>query len=381
MKIAVIAGFGPSLVNFRGPLLQEMVKAGHEVVGIAPPEGFKGDQVHIADQLRPLGVRFRPVFLCRTGMNPMDDLKTLHELYKIFREEKPDAVFSYTIKPVVWGSLAARMAGVPAIYSMITGLGYAFGQMGLYNEHGLKRRALYQLVKGLYKTGLLFNKTVFFQNPDDREMFQRFGIISEQKKAIVTNGSGVDLDHYAYTPRLPEKPIFTCIARLLGEKGLREYAAAAALLKPKYPHAEFRIIGPVDDGPDAITGTELDQWREENALTRFGEVDDVRPYLEDTTVFVLPSYREGTPRSVLEAMSIGRAIITTDTPGCRETVQHNKTGLLVPAREIFPLADAMESFLKDTDKAARMGEAGRVYAEQKFDIHKVNKLILDTLEL
>lgn len=369
MKIAVIGGYGPSLINFRGPMLRAMKQAGHIVYGIAPL-----DSPDVPDKLKEMGIEYIEAPIRRTGMNPFRDLITIISLIRILWKIKPDAVLSYTIKPVIYGSIAAKLAGVRNIFSMITGLGYAFGQTSG------KRGLLFKLVKAMYRTGLYFNKGIMFQNPDDRKLFAELGLFSARKKTVVTNGSGVDMEHFTFSPIKNEPPVFLCISRLLKEKGVREFAEASILLKAEHPDAKFRLVGPQDHGPDSINEKLIAQWQKKG-LEYAGPVDDVRQELENCTVYVLPSYREGTPRSVLEAMATGRPIITTDAAGCRETVVEGLNGHTVPVKDVKALAEAMELFITRTALAGPMGEASRDYAAEKYDVYKVNKTILNFMEL
>lgn len=369
MKILIIGGYGPSLINFRGPLLKEMVADGHEIFAAAPP-----DDEDVAPALDALGVTYLPVYINRTGMNPLNDGRTLLELWKIVRRVKPDKVLCYTIKPVIYGSIASRLAGAKEIYSMITGLGYAFGQTSG------KRGLLFRLVKLLYWTALKLNRTVMFQNPDDRALFLELGIVARAEKTIITNGSGVNLDHYEMKPPVVKGPVFLCLSRLLREKGVREFAQAAVMLKKEFPEAVFRLVGPQDHGPDSISKDEIEIWKL-GGLECPGRVLDVRPEIAGASVYVLPSYREGTPRSVLEAMSMGRPIVTTDTPGCRETVIEGINGYLVPVQNVTALAQALKKFIEHTEQIPEMGRKSRVIAEKKYDVKLVNRTIMDTMKL
>ena len=369
MKIAVIGGYGPSLINFRGPMLRAMKKAGHEVYGIAPL-----DSTDVPEKLAEMGIKYIEASIERTGMNPLKDLASLWDMVKILRDIKPDAVFSYTIKPVIYGSIAARLAGVKNVYSMITGLGYAFGQTSG------KRGLLFKLVKNMYRTGLACNKVVMFQNPDDRDLFKKLGIIPAAKETVITNGSGVDLEHYASSPVPQGGPVFLCIARLLKEKGVREFAEAGMHLKERYPQAAFRLVGPHDHGPDSISDDLIARWHN-GGIEYVGKVDDVRDELRKCSVYVLPSYREGTPRSVLEAMASGRPVVTTKATGCRETVIEGRNGFMVPVKNISALEQAMEKFILHPELMQPMGDASLKYATEKFDVNKVNATIMHGMGL
>jgi glycosyltransferase involved in cell wall biosynthesis len=364
MKILVVSGMTRSLINFRGRLLKEMVGAGHEV--LAASGGGSDD---VIAELHEMGVRFCPLALSRAGLNPWADLKTLFALRRLIRVEKPECVLAYTAKPVIYGNLAARGLPGTRVYSMITGLGYAFG------AYNLLQRLTGILVQALYRAALNKTSGVFFQNPDDRDEFLDRGLLALDAPIKLINGSGVDLDWYAPQP-LPKKQNFLLIARLLADKGLREYVAAARTLKKRYPQAQFRIAGNIDSNPLSISAAELEAWQAEGVIEYLGRLSDVRLALADTRVYVLPSYREGTPRTVLEAMAMGRPVITTDAPGCRETVIDGENGFLVPAKDTEALASAMERFIHDPDLAKHMGNASLQIARDKYDVHKVNADIM-----
>lgn len=368
-KIVIISHYSPSLINFRGDLIRAMVELGHEVVCLGPEAGFK-------QPLQELGADFRQIPLRRTGLNPLKDVKTLFSLRKVLKEIKPDIVFSYTVKPIVYGSIAAHMAGVRQMYAMITGLGYVFiGQT-------FKQRLLTQIVAFLYRRGLKYNQVVFFQNPDDLHLFVSKSIVPKTAKPVLVNGSGVNIEKFAFAPPKLSPVTFLLIARLIKDKGILEYVEAARLLKQKYPDARFQLLGPLDINPAAITQEQLERWTKEGIIEYLGKTNDVRPYIADASVFVLPSfYREGTPRSVLEAMSMGRPIITTDAPGCRETVIDGKNGFLVPVKDIDALKSAMEKFIQEPDLISQMGKQSRIIAEEKYDVRKVNRAILQEMGL
>ncbi|MCX7121205.1 MAG: glycosyltransferase family 4 protein [Gammaproteobacteria bacterium] len=371
MKIIIIASYAPSIINFRKSLVSTLAE-NHTVIVLAPWEDEK-----TADEIRALGVIYQPIFLNSHGMSPWKDMKSFFALIKIVKQYKPDILFSYTIKPVIWGSLAAHYAGVKNIYALITGLGYAFTE-----AHQFSRKILYKIVVFLYSTALSCNRTVFFQNPDDQKLFKKLKMISENKKSIVINGSGVDLSYYAFSTISTDKPIrFLLIARLLKDKGLIEYVEAAKIIKQKYSDSEFHLVGYIDDNPAAISQSLLDKWTAEESIIFHGKLQDVRPVIQLSSVYVLPSYREGTPRSVLEAMSMGRAVISTDAPGCRETVTDGYNGYLVPIKNINALVAAMEKFIRDPESIHIMGLASRKLAEKKYDVHKVNKVILAAMGL
>jgi len=367
MTFLLIAGYPDSLLNFRGPLIDALISCGLSVHVAAPD--LDSDSA-IRKQLKAKGAHVHDIPLRRTGMNPVMDLLALASLWRLMRHIRPDYVLGYTIKPVIYGSLAAWLAGVPQRYALVTGLGYAF------LEGPGERRVLRRLVQHLYRFALAKVNKVFFQNPDDQALFKAKGILAKDIPSVVVNGSGVDISSFAVVP-LPETPSFLLIARLLAAKGVRHYAHAAALVKSRCPQAVFGLVGGIDDNPDAISPAELDAWVDNGTIVYHGQLSDVRPAISECSVYVLPSYyREGTPRSVLEAMAMGRPVITTDAPGCRETVVDGHNGYLVPVRSVDALAKAMLKFLDNPGLAAAMGAESRKIAEEKYDVHKVNAFML-----
>lgn len=298
----------------------------------------------------------------------MSDLGLLLAIYRIMRTLDVDVVLPYTVKPVIYGTIAAWLAGVPRRYALVTGLGYAFTQQ----RQGLLTRIIYLL----YRFALSKAHKVFFQNPDDERLFRELGLLPVSVPSVVVNGSGVDVAAFTVMPLPSGLPAFLLIGRLLGDKGLREYAEAARRVRAVCPGAHFRLVGWIDTNPDAIAQSELDAWIADGTLEFLGKLDDVRPAIADCTVYVLPSFREGTPRTVLEAMAMGRPIITTDAPGCRETVVDGENGFLVPVKSVDALVHAMLKFIEDPTLAVRMGKCSREIAEDKYDVHKVNAVML-----
>ncbi|MGE4534740.1 glycosyltransferase family 4 protein [Halomonas sp.] len=370
-RFVILAGYASSLVNFRGPVVKALCNAGLEVHAIAP--GLNEDRETQA-QLEAWGAITHDVPMQRTGTNPVKDLKALRQLHILFREIKPDAVLGYTIKPVIYGTLAAWLATVPKRYALITGLGYAFT-----GEARGKRRLIQRMVRGLYRQALKRADLVFFQNPDDQALFRQLGLLRQDASSQVVNGSGIDTALFTQAPLPKGAPSFLLIARLLGDKGIREYVAAAAQVREHYREAVFRLVGFIDENPDSITQTELDGWIAEGHIEYLGALDDVRPAIAECSVYVLPSYREGTPRTVLEAMAMGRPVITTDAPGCRETVVEGDNGFLVPVKSVDALAEAMQRLIDQPELITRMGQRSRAIAEEKYDVHKVNAVMLEAM--
>lgn len=372
MIFLLVASYADSLIPFRGPLLDDLLARGVEV-HVAVPEVPPGSALRRS--LEDRGLRVHDVPLQRTGMNPWQDCATLLHLWRLKRRIRPTCVLGYTIKPVIYGTLAASLARVPQRFALITGLGYAFiGERGGGDGRGLLRL----LVERLYALALRSTHKVFFQNPDDQALFRGQGILGPSTPSCVLNGSGVDLARYRVEP-LPATPCFLLIARLLGDKGVREYVAAARQVKARFPAATFNLVGWIDGNPDAIGRDELAGWVKEGVVRYLGRLDDVRPAIAAASVYVLPSYREGTPRTVLEAMAMGRAIVTTDAPGCRETVVPEENGFLVPVRAVDALARAMLRFIDEPALVTRMGARSRQIAEEKYDVRRVNARMLQEM--
>ncbi|WP_152006365.1 glycosyltransferase family 4 protein [Desulfoluna spongiiphila] len=368
--IVVLGGYAESLVNFRGPMLKSMAACGCRVIACAPRASEK-----IRNTLAEMNVEYREIPFQRAGLNPFADFEGLRVLMALFRECRPDIVLSYTIKPVIYGALTAKLAGVNKIYSMITGLGYVF------SDGSIKSRVVGCIASILYKFSLACNERVFFQNPDDRDFFGERGLLTSLNKAVLINGSGVDVGYFAQAP-FPVNPSFLLIARLLRDKGIYEYVQAARILKERCPEISFRLVGWVDtENPGSIIHDELQSWVGEGVIEYLGRMEDVRPALSGCSVYVLPSYREGTPRTVLEAMSMGRPVITTDTPGCRETVVEGDNGFLVPVRDAASLARAMERFIRQPELIEGMGRRSREIAKEKYCVNKVNNRIFEALRL
>ena len=368
MKINVIGTLPSSLYNFRGQLLKHLKSLGNNVKALA--SGANLEDVKAVEQL---GAEYIDYPVSRSGLNPKEDFKTFKALRDIFKKQQPDVILAYTIKPIIWGAFAARCIPNCRFYALVTGLGFAF-QRGNW-----KKNLLMKLVIFLYKTALKRADKVIFQNPDNRQVFIDLGIVPEHKTAVV-NGSGVDISHFEVKP-LPSTPKFLLIARLLGDKGIREYVKAANIVKQKYPDAIFQLVGPEDPSPDGISLAELTSLNHNNSVDYLGGTNDVRPYIEACSIFVLPSYHEGLPRTVLEAMATGRPILTTDVPGCRETVINSENGWLVEKANIEQLVERMIWFIEKQNEWQRMAQASRAMVEDKFDVHKVNADLMEIMEL
>jgi len=369
MKILLIWNHAPSLLNFSGDLLREIVSRGHSVHSIAPESSNE-----IIRNFGASKVNYHPIPMNRTGLNPFSDIRYLSRLIFLVIKLNPDIVICRAIKPNIYGSIAAAIAGKKRIFSIVSGLGYAF-----MNET-LRQRLISIPINYLYRYAFSKNEKVFFQNYDDIALFVKNRLITESK-VIKVNGSGVDLDYFAPAPFDSLPPSFILIARLIKDKGIGEFIEAASILKRKHPNAVFRLLGPFDTNPSAIVEEEIMQWHNEGIIEYLGETSDVRPFIKAASVFVLPSYREGTPKSVLEAMSMARPVITTDAPGCRETVVNGENGFIVPVKDAEALAASMEKFILHPELIGKMGKRSREIAVQKYDVKKVNAVIMKTMGL
>lgn len=367
MKFILISPKNRTAYNFRGDLIKDIISAGYEVVVTGPNK----DNI---EHILKLGARFEEVPLDRSGLNILNDLKYLKKLYQLIKKEQPDVTLGYTIKPVIYGSLAARFAGVSNIYSMITGKGY------VYASNDFKAKILKFFISFLYKISFKGNKQVIFQNKDDRDEFVELGIIETAKTSIV-NGSGVNMNRFKPVG-YPETLTFFMLSRVLYNKGIREYLEAAKNIKEKYPHVKFNLLGAVENIEDSMKMKELQPYIDNNIITYFGETHDVREYFSKSSVFVLPSYAgEGTPRTILEAMAMARPILTTDVPGCRETVREGKNGFLIEPRSIKELEEKMEWFVHNHEKIPEMGYESLEYCQTKFEISKVNSDMMTYMNL
>lgn len=360
------------LVGLRLSMLVAMVQSGFSVSAFAPnmDEGS-------AAVLARHGIQARSYQLNPAGINPLRDLRDAWRIARMLRREAPDTVFSNNIKPVVFVTLAASLAGVRRRHALVGGLGYAFT-----DEPGRRlpaaRRITRMLASTLYAIAFRLCTRVIFHNRDDLEMMVSRRICPRQKAAVVA-GSGVDIEAFAPAMR-PAVPTFVFVGRLLADKGVREYLNAVVETKQRFPEARFLLVGGADANPSAIHPDEVQDLVDAGSLEWKGKVSDVRPYLQESSVFVLPSYREGIPRSTLEAMACGLAVVTTDAPGCRETVQPGENGLLVPVGDAAALSAALASLCSEPARIAEMGDRSRSMAMERFSSHRVNGDILALIQ-
>lgn len=370
LRVLVVASHPDSLVKFRGDLIQALLVRGVTMHAAAPDLGGSES----ARLLQSWGVLTHQLSLQRTGLNPVQDVQALIELYRLIRRVQPTHLLAYTVKPVIYGLLAARLARLPQATALITGLGYAFAD----DSQNWKRRAVQRLLRTMYSVALRGARRVVFQNPDDRALFEQLGLARGEQCAVV-DGSGVNIEEYSVAP-LPahEAPLrFLLIARLIRDKGIAEFVAAGRQLRRAHPGIELHLVGGLDENPASISREELEQWVAEDSVIYHGRLVDVRPIIAHCHVFVLPSfYREGIPRTILEAMAMGRPVITCDAPGCRETVQDGRNGFLVPPRDVHALFSAMKRFADEPSSVVTMGQAARRLVEERYDVVKVNRQML-----
>ena len=366
-KALLVSNTGWYLYNFRRPLARGLRAAGIEPVFVSPPDLY-------LEKLRAEGFRVIEIPMDRAGVNPFTELRTLLALAVIYRDEKPEAVHHFTIKCVVYGSIAANMTGSKATINAITGLGHVFV------SHNWKASLIRPLVLPLYRF-LLKQKQgrVIFQNSEDLDVFKSYNLIAADRTVLI-RGSGVDLARFSpRAPKTAQPQIVLLVARLLAEKGISEFVQAARLLRQRGSKAIFQVAGDRDPGnPSSISEAQISEWKAEGVVDFKGHVDGIEALIAEATLVVLPSYREGLPRTLLEAAAMGKPIVTTDVPGCREVVENERNGLLVPLKDIKAFADAMARVLENPEMGRRMGECGRTKVVAEFDEKHV---IAATLEV
>jgi glycosyltransferase involved in cell wall biosynthesis len=363
--IAISINASWNIINFRRGLIAGLQSAGYRVVAIAPTDAY-------SPQFAELGVEHVPIAMDNQGVSPRRDLGLLLRYLRVLRQVRPAAFLGYTAKPNVYGSLAAHMLGIPVINN-VSGLGTAFIRQGL----------LTRIVSGLYRLAFRRSSTVFFQNPEDRDLFVSAGIVASARTAVLP-GSGIDLDRFApaNTAAGGDRPFtFLLVARLLWDKGVGEYVEAARLVRAEHPGVRFQLLGFLDvANRTAVPRTEVERWVREGLIDYLGHSDDVRPFLAAADCVVLPSYREGLPRTLLEAAAMGRPLIATDVPGCRHIADHGVNGYLCAVRDSAALAEAMANMLRlpEAERLA-MGTAARAKAEAEFDERKVVERYLEAI--
>jgi len=361
MRIFLTVNLAWNIVNFRMGIVRALLDAGHDVSVLAPGDGAG---------LAAVGVRHIPLEMDAKGLNPLSGVALTAQMTRYFRAERPDVVLSWTIKNNIFGAMAARRAGVPFIPN-VSGLGTAF----------LSGGALQFVAQTLYRRAFRPLETVFFQNAEDRDLFTERRLV-QAKQAQLLPGSGIDLTRFSSAPMPDTAPSFLMVARLLRDKGVVEFAEAAKNIRVRHPEATFKLLGALDaDNRSAIPEALLREWEAEGIIDYLGTASDVRPHIAQAHCVVLPSYREGAPRTLIEAAAMGRPVIATDVPGCRAVVERGQTGLLCEVRSGESLADACAQFIDMPPEArAAMGRAGRARMESHYDEKIVVQAYLDAID-
>lgn len=369
MKVLIIGTYPGSLSNFRGDLIKDLIAYNHSVVAISekPSNSTK-------EKIREYGASHLTVEFSRTNINILNEIKSLISLVRIFLKEKPDAVLAYTIKPVIFSGIACLFFSKIRFIPLITGLGYAFG------DGGFKRKLFQILALFLYKLAFIKAHKVVFQNKDNKNKFITKGLVKEEK-ATVVNGSGVNLNTFKFQEYTNTTPsiTFLMIARLLIDKGIKEYLISAQHVKRLYPDVSFIHIGGKENSPNKIDDNFIETYKKLGIVSFKGKIEDVKQDISESSVFVLPSHHEGMSRSIQEAMAIGRPILTTNIPGCREAIENGSNGFIVEKGNINDLTEKMIWFIKNYKIIAMMGNKSRKRAEDLFDVRKINRKMIDIL--
>lgn len=375
-KIFIVCDSSRNLLDFRGRLIEKMQQQ-NQVYVFTPLI----EQASVRERLKDLGVITYESNLDGSNVSILSDLKFIFSLYRLIRKIKPDIFFPYTFKPVIYGSFLAKLCNVGLIAPMLTGLGYSFTNHAAGNK--LVMRMTRMLLKFSLKPHPRLN--IIFQNKDDSSRLVDLKILNKKHQVYVVNGSGVDLGHYQYSTPNTSKITFLMVSRLINAKGIQEYYDAAKLVSARFPNTEFKLVGPYGPNIDAISTALYQEITCGNVIRYLGQLDDVRPEIESASVLVLPSYYgEGVPRSVLEGMAMGRAVITSDSVGCRETISNDpelKNGFLIPIKDANALATKMEYFINNKQEIINCGSRGRAFAKKKFDVNLINSDIFKIMQL
>lgn len=372
MKLMMITTYATP-TNMRRELLEAVVAKGHEVVVVSPtPSAI------MTPPVRELGGTYVEWNISRTAINPGADLAAATTLFAAVHRHRPDVVLIYQIKAVLLAPTIAKLAGVRHVVVLVNGLGSVF------YDHGLGQTRKAHIARSLYKLSLRCVDTIVFHNHDDPGLLERMRILRSDQQRRVVPGSGVDTQTLCPVPRSAALPTtFTLIGRLVVSKGVRDFVAAARAIKARHPHTVFRLAGQIEasNHPDRIAEDEIKQWVRDGIVDYCGFTSDIRALLATTTVFVLPSYREGLPRTSLEAMAMGLPVVTTDVPGCRDTVEDGINGFLVAAKDVAALVNRLERYIATPDLVTLHGQAGRARAVRLFDVRFINECMLEALRL
>ena len=367
MKVVISASKGNSLIGFRGKLITEWIKHDCEVICTSIE-----DKDEMESAIKDLGASYRQIKGNRTGTGFLEGIKMIRDYKIMFREEQPDIAFLYMSKPIAFGGIGAILSHVKHIYVFVTGLEIAFYSKGVKNA--IVRFVLKTLFRFVHKRA----DKVFFMNQDDYNAFLKMGLVKKEQARFV-NGSGIDLNHYSPKP-MPEIDSVGMVGRLVWSKGVGEFIEAAKIVHESHPDVEFFIVGGYDKNPESLTEKEIDCINKQGDIKLYGYQNDVRPFVEKCSIFVLPSYHEGNGRSIVEAEAMGRPIVTTQAPGCRETVEDGVNGFLVPVKDGKRLAEAINKLLDNPDLKKKMAKES-VRVSKKFDVNEVNRIFLTEMNL
>lgn len=366
LSIAIIYNATHHVLLFKSELIKAIKKNGYKVVVLASKDNYTKKLLDIVDE-------YHEIKLDSSGINPVKDLYLIHQIYRILKKVKPATILNFTIKPVIYGTFAAQLLGNIAVINTITGLGTAFISKGLTNK----------IAKFLYKFTFKYSYLVFFQNPDDKQLFKELNIISKDNTKLVS-GSGVDLlKFYPSNNKKTDKIKILFIGRIIADKGIYELIEAAEIIKKEYSNVTFTLMGMLGvKNRTSISKSEVDNWVNNGVIEFIPFKEDIRSFLSDSHLVVLPSYREGTPKTLIEAASMAKPLIATDVPGCREVVIHEVNGFLCEVKNSGSLAEAIKRFIKlDYSDKIQMGLKSRELAERKFDIKKVNNSYINELNI
>lgn len=368
MKIMVAASQGMSILNFRKDLIKDMIRLGNEVICISVESNEQ-----MESKINEIGAKYVQIPMDRTGTNPFSDLKVIKRFKKVLKKYNPDLFFAYMSKPVAYGGYAARKLKIKKINILINGLENA------YYRKDIKSKIIKMILNVFYKYSCKKANNVFFQNNDDMMLFRKLKIVDE-KNSIVVNGSGVNMNYFSEEP-LPSKFSVLLTARLLKSKGICEYIEAAKIVNEVYPDIEFKIVGNFDSNQESISTEEFDKMIKGTNVKYLGAQSDVRPFLKNCSVFILPSYHEGLPRSILEAMATGRPIITTNVPGCKETVVNKFNGFIVEQYDYIDIAKYVINLYEDREMLETMAKNSYKMCQEKYEVSKVNSEMLKKMNI
>ena len=368
MKIAFLTGHAPSVYMFRLDCMRYLQQNGLEVAVLAPEPAEEW-----AEAFEMHGISYTQVALSKNSTNPFSDIGAYIDIKKKLKRIQPDIVFCDHAKMIIYGLLAAKRLKIRHRLVMMGGVGSVLRDP----PEGLKRKLVKLLLTIEYRVSLPLADRIFFQNEDDFQLFESYKM-AKRSQVVMVPGSGVNLERFEYTP-LPKNHDFLFVGRLIRDKGLMEYMEAGRILRKSVPDAKLHVVGYFDPNQTMLSLADLQPYIDDGTIVFHGKQEDVLPFIQQCFAFVLPSYHEGTPRSVLEALSVGRPVITTDAPGCRETVKEGENGFLVPVKNAQAIADAMLRLCNDPQGAERMAAAARRYAETKFDVNYVCNITLKTI--